>query len=142
MRRVTVLPEQTVDHLTDSPVAAVYHDDRRAFVGAFKRLLVVAVTVAIVFGIVSPLWVRWRLNSVATTTARAAAQSLISSSDTAKAHDAAVRTANAHDAHLDDFSLASTTVKVTVSRHAPSLGLDRAFSSWYDVRVTASAVPH
>jgi hypothetical protein len=123
-------------------VRAAWRATGRAFVGAFKRLLVAAVTVAIIFGFVSPLWIRWRLNGVATTTARAAAQSLASSSDTAKAHDAAVRTASAHDAHLDDFSLASTTVKVTVSRHAPSLGLDRAFSSWYDVRVTASAVPH
>ena len=121
---------------------AAWRATGRAFAGALKRLLVAAVTVAVIFGFVSPLWIRWRLNGVATTTARAAAQSFTASSDTAKAHDAAVRTANAHDAHLDDFSLASTTVKVTVSRHAPSLGLDRAFSSWYDVRVTASAVPH
>ena len=123
-------------------IRAAWRATGRAFVGALKRLVVAAVTVAIIFGFVSPLWVRWRLNGVATTTARAAAQSVASSSDTAKAHDTAVRTANAHHAHLDDFSLASTTVKVTVSRHAPSLGLDRAFSSWYDVRVTASAVPH
>lgn len=123
-------------------IRAAWRATGRAFAGALKRLLVAGITVAIIFGIVSPLWVRWRLNGVATTTAKAAAQSLVSSPDTAKAHDAAVKAANAHDAHLDDFSLASTTVKVTVSRHAPSLGLDRAFSSWYDVRVTASAVPH
>jgi hypothetical protein len=123
-------------------VRAAWRATGRALAGALKRLLVAAITAAIIFGVVSPLWVRWRLNGVATTTARAAAQSIASSHDTAKANDAAVRTADAHHAHLEDFSLASTTVKVTVSRHAPSLGLDRAFSSWYDVRVTASAVPH
>ena len=114
---------------------------KRAVVGAIKRLLVAAITAGIIFGFGSPLWIRYRLNDTAKSAARAGAQSVATSNDLNKAQAAAAKVAQAHHAHLDSFVEASTTVKVTVTRHAPSLGLDRIFTSWYDVRVTASAAP-
>jgi len=115
---------------------------RNAIAGALKLFVVAAVTAAVVVGFGSPLWVRHELNGVAKTTARAGAQSVAVSSDLSRARTAAANVAAAHHAGLDSFMLSATTVKVTVTRHAPSLGIDRIFSSWYDVRVTASAAPH
>jgi len=121
---------------------AAWRAIRHAFVGALKLFLVAAVTAGVVVGFGSPLWGRHDLNGVAKTAARAGAQSVAVSSDLSRARAAAARVAEAHHAGLDGFVLSATEVKVTVTRHAPSLGLDRIFSSWYDVRVTASAAPH
>ena len=93
----------------------------------------------------SPLWTRAQLDGVAHDAADEAARIYANTRNIQRAREAAEAQVQAEDATLQDFTVDSPTqrVRVTVFREARSYLLDRfgPTKEWYDVEVSASAVP-
>lgn len=113
-----------------------------------SRFLVKVVLVIVVLGVAvvelgSPLVTRVQLDGAASDAADDAAYTLFQTRNPSQARATAEQVVAGREATMEDFHVDSAgTVHVTVRREARSFLLknwDRV-KSWYDVRVTASAV--